>query len=68
MDMGVVVESFEVGETVRINTPGESHYKRTGVVVGISNYAYGERFWIDLGDVTWKYSAEELMRDRDKGL
>lgn len=62
------MEEFEVGETVRVNTPGESHHKRTGVVTGISDYSYGKRYWVDLGDVTWKYEAKELMKDRHKGL
>jgi hypothetical protein len=57
------MEDFEVGETVRINVPGESEHERTGVVTGTSHYAFGDRVWVDLGDVTWQYSPGELVRE-----
>jgi hypothetical protein len=56
------MEEFEVGESVRINTPGESHHKRTGVVA--QRYVTG-RYKVDLGDVQWTYWPDELMKDRE---
>lgn len=62
------MEEFAVGETVRINTPGESHHKRTGTVVRtVLGDSFG-RILVDLGDVQWLYFPEELMKDRYKGL
>lgn len=57
---GVVVPRFEVGETVRVNTPGESHHKRTGTVEGVLSSG---RMYVDLGDVKWMYFPDELMKE-----
>jgi len=46
-----------VGDTVRINTPGESHHGRTGTVIRELNF---DRLLVDLGDVQWRYSDSEL--------
>ena len=46
-----------IGDTVRINTPGESHHGRTGTV--ISERVSG-RLEVDLGDVQWLYEPSEL--------
>lgn len=56
--------SFEVGETVRVNTPGESHHKRSGVVFAAPQSTAGPvRVLVDLGDVQWLYWPEELMKE-----
>lgn len=57
------MENFEAGETVRINTPGESHHKRTGTVVETPMRDYVGRIVVDLGDVHWLYFPDELMKE-----
>jgi hypothetical protein len=57
------MDTFAVGETVRVNTPGESHHDRTGEVQGTSYYHFGERVWVHLGDVTWQYRPDELTKE-----
>lgn len=49
---------FNSGDTVRINTPGESHHNRTGTVV---RKADNGRLTVDLGDVTWWYWPSEVL-------
>lgn len=49
---------FNPDDTVRINTPGESHHNRTGTV---AHKAPGGRLSVDLGDVTWLYWPSELI-------
>ena len=51
--------SFRAGETVRINTPGESHHKRTGVVVRVLSRG---RVIVDLGDARWMYLTSEVEK------
>lgn len=52
---------FGVGDTVRINTPGESHDQRTGMVVRVLPRG---RVVVDLGDVEWVYLPGELVAGR----
>lgn len=49
---------FTTGDTVRINTPGESHHNRTGTIV---RKAGNGRLSVDLGDVTWLYWPSEVV-------
>lgn len=51
------MSDFNVQDTVRINTPGESHHDRTGIVLRKLN---GGRLEVDLGDVQWLYLPSEL--------
>lgn len=51
------MKDFKIGQTVRINTPGESHHKRTGYVTA----ANAVRVWVDLGDVVWMYLHSEVL-------
>ena len=58
------MREFEVGETVRINTPGESHHKRTGTVLVAPRSTRGPlRVLVDLGDVQWYYWPKELLKE-----
>lgn len=61
------LEDITEGQSVRINTPGESHHKRTGTVMMIVVTGPG-RVWVDLGDVVWLYWPEELLKDKDGSL
>lgn len=47
---------FKIGQSVRINTPGESHHDRIGYVTQAST----TRVWVDLGDVVWMYFHGEV--------
>ena len=58
------LEDIVNGQSVRINTPGESHHKRTGTVVDVRPAGHGGRVVVDLGDVTWLYWPEELLKDK----
>jgi hypothetical protein len=48
---------FTSDDTVRINTPGESHHNRTGTILRKSDNG---RLLVDLGDVKWMYWPSEL--------
>lgn len=56
------MDEFRKGQQVRINTPGESHHKRTGYVTAAST----TRVWVDLGDVVWMYFHDEVLDDSHK--
>lgn len=49
---------FNRGDTVRVNTPGESHHDRTGTIV---RRADNGRLSVDFGEVTWLYWPSELL-------
>ena len=59
--------SFSAGETVRINTPGESHHKRTGIVVCAATPEYGNRLVVGLGGVQLIFWPDELMKEKGEG-
>lgn len=50
------MKDFKVGQSVRINTPGESHHGRTGYVTAAST----TKVWVDLKDVHWMYFHGEV--------
>jgi hypothetical protein len=50
------VKEFKIGQTVRINTPGESHHGRIGHVTAANTV----KVWVDLGDVHWMYFHDEV--------
>lgn len=57
---------FTPGQQVWINTPGESHHKRTGTIMRVPLPDAANRYTVDLGDVRWLYFADELLDDSHK--
>lgn len=53
------MDTFKMQDTVRINTPGESHHNRVGTIV---RKVSDNRFEVELGDVQWAYRPSELER------
>ena len=60
------MSGFKPGQSVRINTPGESHHKRTGTIMQVPLPDAANRYTVDLGDVKWAYFSDELLDDSHK--
>lgn len=50
------MSDFKIGQTVKINTPGESEHGKTGYVMSATE----TKVFVDLGDMTWMYFHGEV--------